>query len=461
MKLVFVHGWSVTDIGTYGQLPEVLERESYKYGLDLEIENIYLGEYISFHDEVTLDDISRAFEFARKEKFADESFACITHSTGGPVIRLWIDLFFKDKMNFLPLTHLIMLAPANHGSSLAALGKAKVGRIKSWLEDIEPGIGVLNWLALGSQGQWKLNSSWLDYNFENSFYPFVLSGEKIDRHFYDFLNSYLVEEGSDGVVRLAGANLNYQKVVLEQSFDDGNIESRINKNTFSSYPLKLRGNLTRTNNCAFEVVNSASHSGNRYGIMNSVRKNRKVKPVVGSILEALQVRNFEQYEKLSNLMKKRSDLVQSKNSKYLMLVFSIEDNLGNRIKDYDMLLLGGKDYEPHIIPKGFFIDKQKNKDSGNLVYYVNHDKLINIKDGKIGIRIIARPNEGFVHYEPAEFHLEDISVLDFLKANETIMIKVILKRNISSNTFLIDKFGESKTKNGSFKYREASKKYID
>ena len=73
MKLVFVHGWSVTSTETYGELPEVLKREA-PLNLNIEIENIYLGEYISFHDEVLLEDISRAFESARKDKFGDENF---------------------------------------------------------------------------------------------------------------------------------------------------------------------------------------------------------------------------------------------------------------------------------------------------------------------------------------------------------------------------------------------------
>jgi len=67
MKLVFVHGWSVTSTETYGNLPQVLEREADE-SLHVEIENIYLGEYISFHDEVNLEDIARAFEKARVEK---------------------------------------------------------------------------------------------------------------------------------------------------------------------------------------------------------------------------------------------------------------------------------------------------------------------------------------------------------------------------------------------------------
>jgi hypothetical protein len=37
-----------------------------------------------------------------------ERFACLTHSTGGPIARKWIDLFFKKKLKECPLRHLVM-----------------------------------------------------------------------------------------------------------------------------------------------------------------------------------------------------------------------------------------------------------------------------------------------------------------------------------------------------------------
>lgn len=460
MKLVFVHGWSVTNIDTYGELPEVLQRESSKFGLDLEIENIYLGEYISFHDEVTLYDIARAFESARKDKLGDENFSCITHSTGGPIIRLWIDLFHKDNLEAIPLSHLVMLAPANHGSSLAVLGKKKIGRIKAWFHSIEPGVGVLNWLQLGSKGQWDLNSSWLDYSFENTFYPFVLSGEKIDEHFYDFINSYLVEDGSDGVIRLSGANLNYQKIVLRQDCNGEVINGVIDGTTIEAYPLLKEGSIQTPRPCAFEVIKAASHSGDKYGIMKSVKKKRVVKPVVNSILESLSITNFQEYKILSNTMRERTDEQQTRNHRYVMFVFNVQDNYNNEIHDYDMILLAGENYEPSKLPKGFFLDRQMNNESGNLVYYLNYDKLKEIKDGKLGIRIVARPSEGFAHYVPAEFHSNGINLQSFLKPNETLMIDVILDRQISKNTFLIDRFGESQSDDGEFKHRGVGNEFI-
>jgi len=87
-----------------------------------------------------------------------------------------------------------MLAPANHGSALAQLGKSRLGRIKSFFEGVEPGQHILDWLELGSDMSWQLNESWLDYDcIAHGIYPFVLTGQKIDRQLYDTLNSYTGE----------------------------------------------------------------------------------------------------------------------------------------------------------------------------------------------------------------------------------------------------------------------------
>src|SRR5690606_12432150 len=117
-----------------------------------------------------------------------KEFSCITHSTGGPVVRRWVDLFYGAKqLAQCPLRHLIMLAPANHGSALAILGKSRVGRIRAWLGGVGPGQGVLDWLCLGSPESWELQDRFTDYSLDESkLFPFVLSGETIDKAFYAF-----------------------------------------------------------------------------------------------------------------------------------------------------------------------------------------------------------------------------------------------------------------------------------
>ena len=143
ITIVFVHGWSVTNLNTYGNLPIRLRSEGVKNGIDIEVKEIFLGRYISFHDEIRLPDISRAFNTALADQLSDvSSFVCITHSTGGPVIRDWWNRYCKGKKSKCTMSHLIMLAPANFGSALAQLGKETLSRLKSWWSGVEPGQGV-------------------------------------------------------------------------------------------------------------------------------------------------------------------------------------------------------------------------------------------------------------------------------------------------------------------------------
>ncbi len=79
MRLVFVHGWSVTSTETYGYLPQALAKLA---DTELEVSHLHLGRYISFQDQVKLEDVALAFEAARREVLGDEPFAVITHSTG-------------------------------------------------------------------------------------------------------------------------------------------------------------------------------------------------------------------------------------------------------------------------------------------------------------------------------------------------------------------------------------------
>ena len=148
MIVVFVHGWSVTSTDTYGGLPTALVKNA-PANLDLQITHLYLGKYISFADEVKVDDIARGMQHALSAEVLPklakgERFACITHSTGGPIVRKWIDLYHRGKLERCPLGHLVMLAPANHGSALAQLGKGRLSRMKFFADGVEPDTGVLD-----------------------------------------------------------------------------------------------------------------------------------------------------------------------------------------------------------------------------------------------------------------------------------------------------------------------------
>jgi len=84
-------------------LPERLKLESQRSpDLELDLRQIWLSEYISFHNEVTIPDIARAFQAALERELGDalknrQRFVCITHSTGAPVIRAWLHHFISAR----------------------------------------------------------------------------------------------------------------------------------------------------------------------------------------------------------------------------------------------------------------------------------------------------------------------------------------------------------------------------
>jgi hypothetical protein len=448
MIVIFVHGWSVTHTNTYGELPQWLESQGKEGKLAIQVGNIYLGRYISFDDTVTVDDIARAFDHAVRDEIANklqdgERFACITHSTGGPVVRKWMDLYFKKNLAKCPLSHLIMLAPANHGSALAQLGKSRLGRIKSFFEGIEPGQHVLDWLELGSDMSWQLNESWLDYDCTaNGIYSFVLTGQKIDRQLYDAVNSYTGEVGSDGVVRVAAANMNYSLLKLHQEGSNGE--------------NLVVANMMRTKPTAFGVLPGRSHSGKNIGIIRSVTMaNAATHPTAIWVLRCLQVRNCDAYHTLAKELDKVT-LETQKNehtesvktlifkrdyitNRYSMIVFRLIDDRGNHLVDYDLYLTAGPQYSEAALPTGFFVDRQRNlHNRGKLTYFLDYDIMeagINLPkmQGNLGFRIKAYPeasDQALAYYRLLDFHSSLADINKILHPNETVMVEIMLQRRV-------------------------------
>jgi hypothetical protein len=450
MHIIFVHGWSVRHTDTYGDFPRWLA----EHGGGHEVQHVYLGKYISFEDSVTLDDIARAFQQALEDTLGaakiSEGFACITHSTGGPVVRLWMTLFHGAALGACPLKHLIMLAPANHGSALAQLGKCTLGRLKTLAEGVEPGVRVLDWLELGSDLSWTLNEAWLHSTWvDGGVYPFVLTGQSIDRALYDHLNSYTGEPGSDGVVRVAAANMNYSLRRLEQTDEgDGLTEAFVG----------------RSARCALGVLPGLSHSGDEMGIIRSIKINNAARhPTVKWVLRCLAVKSRADYGKLCDQLDEltaetqRTERIEEQKklfgrrrfvtSRYSMIVFRFVDDRGDMLRDYDLYITGGPNYSPDDLPQGFFVDRQRNqRNPGKLTYYIDHDVLRrnlnrSAMEGRLGFTLIARPQKGpdaLAFYEPLHFRSDADSVSEILRPNETLMIEIKLQRRVDAQVFRLD-----------------------
>jgi hypothetical protein len=474
--VVFVHGWSVRNTNSYGQLPERLRSEAAKLGTPIDVKHVFLGKYVSFRDEVRVEDISRAFEAALRKELAlapGGRFACITHSTGGPVVRDWWQRFYLGKKGApaCPMSHLVMLAPANFGSALAQLGKSRLSRVKTFFQGVEPGAGVLDWLELGSPEAWELNQKWIAAGKKvvetSGVFPFVLTGQTIDRKLYDHVNPYTGEAGSDGVVRVVGANLNATYVRLEQE------------------PLKLAGGKpeaprllvkeTKTAPVtAFKIVSGRSHSGADIGILRSVKDDGTPHPTVDAVLRCLKVGSVAEYDALATAFDGENAATQEEErveivkklvvpdtvyftDRYSMVIFRLQDDQGSVVSAFDLKLTASPANQPDrkptadLLPKGFFGDRQLNRrHPGTLIYYLDSDAMLGfpaiVRGGKtlrdaypgaakLGIVVEPHLVSGLVHYLPAELEAAAKTLATVVKPNQTTLVDVVLSRVVREGVF--------------------------
>jgi hypothetical protein len=474
--VVFVHGWSVRSTDTYGKLPDRLKAEASAAGIELDVNHVYLSKYVSFRDEVRVEDIARGIETAIKAEpairtavDAGTKLIIITHSTGGPVAREWWYRFYVKTKQVCPMSHLIMLAPANFGSALAQLGKSTISRLKSWTESVQPGQGVLDWLELGSSASWDLNEAWIRqqpaWANENPVYQFVLTGQKIDRAMYDYVNSYTGETGSDGVVRVTSANLNATYVKLVQRRADTTVLERDWRQT----TLAVSGGVRKAPPTALAVLLGMAHSGKDIGIMRSVKMSGD-HVTVNAILECLTVTNaatysrvVERFQQMTNETQaaereEKEDWLLFENTrihpKTTQVIVRVSDDSGYPLRDMDVLLTA---WDPghanpefqtpsaNQLPKGFLLDVQRNKVTPNcLTFYLNYEELQKAKG--LGIQINPRPtpelkarpkDDFFVHYLPGAFGTDRKNLSDILLPNQTLLVDIVMLRVVRSGIFRV------------------------
>jgi hypothetical protein len=456
--LVFVHGWSVSNTSTYGQMPQQLQQQAASTGVTLTLANIWLSEYVSFDDAVSMADVVRAFDHALRDlHLTDASFDCITHSTGGPVVREWLRAQ-RDKpgsYSTIRLDHLVMLAPANFGSALAQLGKGVLGRLKSWFDGIQPGQRILDWLELGSVESLSLN---LDHihgpdPLASNHFLFVLVGDRPDRALYDHLNSYTGEDGSDGVVRIAAANLNARHALLT-----------IQGNPVGNAVDALTLNLQQGPRCAFKLIADASHSGAAHGILQSAAA-----ATITAILRCLQIRTAADYTALctafddENAQRDANKVELDPAGPFSprvhihdprsMLIVRLTDEVGEPLTGAGFLFTAGPQASPDMMPDDFMIDRQANsKARTTITLFLNHALLAG--DARVtdptntrktlraavashrpyGANVQPTDLAGLVHHALAKTAAAD-DLFSMLGPHQTTVLDVVLPRKIHEGVF--------------------------
>lgn len=469
--VVFVHGWSVHHTRTYGGLPARLQQAAEAEGLPIDVAHLYLGEYISFRDEVRVADIAHAFDAALRAVLraaGRQRAVCITHSTGGPVVREWLARFHAGAAARSPISHLVMLAPANFGSALAQLGKARVGRLKAAFAGVEPGQRVLDWLELGSTDAWRLNHDGIHRADAPARGPwaFVLCGDAIDRKLYDHVNPYTGETGSDGVVRLAAANLNASHLVLRQPPAPSGVSMAEARKQLQSLSVVSTARAAPT---AFKILPGLAHSGTRIGIMGSVGA-RADHPTVTAVMRCLRVRDARGYAALTRAFEAENASHQAEANRLevervpvlpdrhhihdpcTQLMLRVRDDHGAVVDDVDVLLTRPGARGADRMPRGFLVDRQANRrGSGVLTFYLNHAVLAGagpvVDDGGVvirpalagfgpyGLSVTPRHPDDAVTYCAAALSPDNGNLLPHLRPNETTLVDVVLTRVVREGVF--------------------------
>lgn len=218
VQVLILHGWN-DEAKSFGRLKSFLSEHGWQP------QDLWLGDYISTDDDVRVEDVVKRMSDVIQERIAEgilnDQFDMIIHSTGALVAREWI--IQKYPNGGCPVKRLIMLAPANYGSRLAATGKSFLGRVvkgaKNWFQT---GTEMLNALELASPYQWDLaRRDIFDMTGDghraygpDRVMPFVIIGTM---GYQNLVRQIVNEDGADGTIRAAAANLNTSGMTIDFS----------------------------------------------------------------------------------------------------------------------------------------------------------------------------------------------------------------------------------------------------
>lgn len=209
--IVILHGWS-DNSSSFKALASFLQ-ESFGEA----VQPLYLADWLSMHDDISYADLADAMQnawLALGLPTAPQSVDIVVHSTGALVTRHWFTRYYSASTN--PVKRFVQLAPANFGSPLAHKGRSFYGRaVKGWNQPgFQTGAAILTGLELASDYTRTLAQR--DLFADEAWYGAgkMLTTVLIGDSGYSGISAIANEAGSDGTVRICGANLNCSYVSL-------------------------------------------------------------------------------------------------------------------------------------------------------------------------------------------------------------------------------------------------------
>ncbi len=428
-RVILVHGYSVRSLDTYGLLPGLLQDHGFS------ATDIWLSAYDSLNDDITCDDLARALEI-RIALLEDAGLdlndtAVIAHSTGAIVVRRWLLNRWNAKAK-VP-SHLVSLAGANHGSTLAQVGQTQLAYIfRALAEGTSVGLEVLQDLDYGSEFLLKLNEEWLDAYLSDA-PPATLAFSIIgDDHsaIVDQLAWQTHENGSDSTVRVSGGNLNYRFLTYDQTVPHATP-------TVKALPYLM----------PHLVIHGISHTG-EHGILGGNAASMAL--VFPHIEEALAISTTAEYSQLSDAW---SALTSQWNAAFpnqcdSTIVFSLNHPGGRNVKDSLILIKdqsaavpgadGGAIGEAQAIlnVNGAIETRQpiqNNFTPSSVSFYVNYPEFVKTYPHTVQIQVNSGCPE--ITYPPTIYTVTANQAAS-IRPNEFVYAKITLARQ-SYGTYVV------------------------
>ncbi len=473
-QVLIIHGWSDTS-ASFGPLASFLADQGYQPKL------LWLGDYISKDDDVGVEDVGKRMAEVIDDMLAshelDASFDMIVHSTGGLVARQWLTSRYRGIAEQCPVKRLVMLAPANYGSKLAATGKSFLGRVvKGYDNWFQSGKTMLDNLELSSPFQWQLaqrdilippGGDSATYYGRDRVWPFVIVGT---HPYASLLRQIVNENGSDGTVRVCAANLNAYGVTIDFR------ETQLDR-LFRVWPLRLECKVplavlpTRTH--ASIIDPQRSDKDNQEDIPESDEEKAQLGKC---LLEALACKDFDDYQAILQRWDQLSEQTADRRNhlpageqaeyfhQYMQMNSAVTDDYGHPVADYFLEFFSNTSNEndnANVYLHGQVIeDVKKNSGDASLrnLYFDRTDlfegyyKLLPDRTDPVLYMSISAASPGSnINYfasqeEGAEqqvaISLEGDRTKRWLQRNSTHFVQIIIPRMPVADVFKLSNFAD-------------------
>jgi len=487
--IVLIHGYSAESdqstaasiAGIYGTLPRDLKAA---FGARSVVE-IDLARYLSLEDGVRVDDISRALQRALDEDFPHllkKGFHALVHSTGALVMRNWLRRFSARPS---PLECLVHLAGANFGSGWAHIGR---GQMAKWARQIfehgaERGMQVLEALELGSDWTLDLHLSFLQPGSRMAedlkVRELVIVGSQADVKWFSFPIRYAKEDGSDGVVRVSAASLNYQYLKLGPTDDalqlgwkkareqqDKHLDRRGRRQGYYEIQEASRPGMEGRREVPLAIPYECAHSGESMGIVTGEKPRAQVMRLLrvalggtnlkepGAQAAAFSSETEATYRKVVEAQapswwEKWIEEPRAQYDRHAQVIFRIRDQDGRPIPDFDIFFDSSGSPKDRARPmKDLIEDKHVNTSSPHIItFYLRTDAFS--ADTKTWIARVpevggcfleisaVEPQTSEILYLPLRFELTADELQAWIQGNRTTIIDVQLLRLPSPQVFTL------------------------